>query len=188
MWRVCPTGFGWSASPGSQRPSRGWEDGMSHRRDGPNPFKTPLELPKEPVGSVGAAAWAPPPQSPPSPQPPPAPTGASGGLQSAVAEMLHCGNSSIAALAAMNQGCCPTLPSPNKALLVSDTTQGSSGEWRPGPVCAASALQHSHQPGFHRALFPLPSNKPTPSDSLLLAHQEASPHPALRRQGEYEQF
>lgn len=64
------------------------------------------------------------------------------------------------ALRAMNQGCCPTLPSPNKALLVSDTTQGSGGAQRSCPVCAASPLQHSHQPGFHNVLFALPSNKP----------------------------
>lgn len=63
------------------------------------------------------------------------------------------------ALKAMNQGCFPTLPSPNKARLVSDTTQGSSGEQRPCLVCAASALQHSHQPGFQCSLT-LPSDKP----------------------------
>lgn len=163
---------------------------MSHRRDGPNPFKTPLELPKEPVGSVGAAAWAPPPQSPPSLQPPPAPTGASGGLQSAVAEMLHCGNLSIAAATSHagghEPGKCPTLPFPAKPCCFQTQLMVLVANRDLATLCCFSPPA---QPLAWLALWSLyPHIKPTPSDSLVLAHQEGSPHPALRRQEGWKQF
>lgn len=54
----------------------------------------------------------------------------------------------------------PHTPFSQQSPVVSHTTQGSGGAQRPCPVCAASPLQHSHQPGFHCVLFSLASNKP----------------------------
>lgn len=165
---------------------------MSRRWDGPNPFKTPLELPKEPVGSAGAAAWAPPPQSPPSPQPPPAPTGASRGLQGAVAEMLHCGNLSIAAAKSSAESHEPGLlpHTPFSQQSPSGVRHNPRFQWRtetlPGLCCFSPPAQ---PPAWLPVLSSLyPQTNPTLSNSLVLADQEASPHPVLRRQGGYKQF